>query len=251
MKSRKPKSRRSSADALTDDKTPCHAAENGGCVSVTSVGDLKPAPYNPRRIDAKSAAGLARSFTEFGDISGLVWNRRTGHLVAGHQRLDALKRDHGDKLHMDQGAVVTPAGERFPVRVVDWPVEKEKAANVAANSPLLAGSFTPEGLEAVLADLKAADGLDGLFDGLRLDELLPALGDLVPVPGGAPEADAGLPGTNEADASGEWITFSTPLTHAQHHVVMDAIRRAKSSGGEKLADCLAMIASSYLTEVTQ
>ena len=134
-----------------------------------TIADLKPAPYNPRRITADALRALGRSLGEFGDISGLVWNQRTGHLVAGHQRLAALRAEHGDALKLEGGFILTPSGERFPVRVVDWPPAKEKAANVAANSPLLAGDFTPD-LGPLLKELKIE--LPDLTESLRLDNIV-------------------------------------------------------------------------------
>lgn len=205
--------------------------------------DLKPAPYNPRTITDEAATALQTSLAEFGDISGIVWNKKTGHLVAGHQRMDALRRKHGKKLVLREGAVITPEGERFPVRIVNWPAEKEKAANLAANSPFLAGCFDTGGLEAVLADLNAADGLSGVLEGLRLNELLPGASDLFPEAGaneleGEERPDAGL--------DSEFITFSAPLSPAQHKTVMDAVRAAKAAGCEKVSDCLYAIACAYL-----
>lgn len=214
------------------------------------ISDLKPAPYNPRVITEEAVSALQTSLGEFGDISGLVWNKRTGHLVAGHQRLEALKREHGGKLSFKAGCVVTPAGERFPVRVVSWPVAKEKAANLAANSPFLAGSFDSGGLEAVLADLKAADGLGGLLDDLRLGELLPGADDLLsetPAPEGiASDGSGGAEADGVPAGTSEWITFSVPLTAGQHQTVMEAIRLAKARGGEKVSDCLYAMALGYL-----
>jgi hypothetical protein len=134
----------------------------------TTLKDLKPASYNPRKISAEAIEGLKISLTEFGDISGLVWNQQTGNLVAGHQRLEALKQKHGAKLKMTGGNIIAPDGEAFPVRVVDWPVSKEKAANVAANNPHIAGEFT-EGLASLLDEIKI--DLPDLCEALRLDEL--------------------------------------------------------------------------------
>lgn len=139
----------------------------GGNGDLT-LADLSPAPYNPRKISDEAMAGLGVSLREFGDISGLVWNRRTRHLVAGHQRLASLQKEHGDALALVDGAVVTPAGERFPMRVVDWPAAKEKAANLVANNPHIAGQFT-EGLSTILAELDTE--LPDLVKGLRLDAL--------------------------------------------------------------------------------
>ncbi len=50
-----------------------------------SFDDLRPAHYNPREITAEAAEGLRHSLVEFGDISGIVWNQRTGNLVCGHR----------------------------------------------------------------------------------------------------------------------------------------------------------------------
>lgn len=210
------------------------------------LSDLKPAPYNPRTITEEAAAALQTSLSEFGDISGIVWNRKTGHLVAGHQRMDALRRKHGKKLVLRDGAVESPDGERFPVRVVNWPFEKEKAANLAANSPFLGGSFDSGGLEAVLADLNAADGLSGLLEGLRLNDLLPGAGDVFPVTGVPNPAED--TGSDDSSDSGEFVTFSVPLTPSQHKTVMNAVRAARAAGCEKVSDGLFAICDAYLEE---
>ena len=87
-----------------------------------TIADLTPAPYNPRTISGEALAGLKTSVREFGDISGIVYNTRSGHLVCGHQRLEALKQSHELQLDTagDGCAVVTDMGNRFPVRLVDW-----------------------------------------------------------------------------------------------------------------------------------
>jgi ParB-like chromosome segregation protein Spo0J len=45
---------------------------------------LKPAPYNPRRIDPTAMNALTKSLERFGDVQPIVWNRRSGLVVAGH-----------------------------------------------------------------------------------------------------------------------------------------------------------------------
>jgi len=119
-----------------------------------SIADLKPAGYNPREISPDALKGLGKSLGKFGDISGIVWNARTGVLVAGHQRLKALMEVHDGKLVLKSGAIETPMGERFAVRVVDWDEVTEKAANVSANNRFIEGEFT-EGLTDILAEIKA------------------------------------------------------------------------------------------------
>ncbi|MFH1571083.1 MAG: hypothetical protein ABIL09_24025 [Gemmatimonadota bacterium] len=132
------------------------------------LSDLAAAPYNPRRITEPAAAGLAASMAAFGDIAGLTWNVRTGHLVAGHQRAAQLRRRYGD-LDLVDGALVAPDGQRWPVRVVDWDEATERAANIAANSPTISGEWT-DGLGDLLAQV--AEGTPELFGDLRLGELL-------------------------------------------------------------------------------
>ena len=136
--------------------------------ALESVADLRGAPFNPRSMTREALEGLRRSLHEFGDISGMVWNRRSGNLVCGHQRLAALREAHGDGLKFEDGAVVTPAGERYPVRMVEWDFVREKAANLAANNPLLMGEFTADAA-ALAREVGAVDG--ELLAGLRLDDL--------------------------------------------------------------------------------
>ncbi len=139
-------------------------------MKLTKIEDLKPAEYNPRRIAQEAMHGLKRSVREFGDISGIVWNSKTGHLVAGHQRMNALRALYGDNLLLDAvvPCIVTPTGERFGIRVVEWDVPMEKAANVAANNPLIAGEFT-DGLIDVIEEIK--EELPEIVDDLRFGEM--------------------------------------------------------------------------------
>ena len=135
---------------------------------LATLSDLAAAPYNPRTIGAKALAGLGYSLAEFGDLSGITVNERTGHLVAGHQRVKSLRAQYGD-LAIDGGAVVTPEGHAFAVRVVDWPLKKEKAANVAANATTIQGEFTAD-LDALVAEVSA--DMPDVAAALALDELV-------------------------------------------------------------------------------
>jgi len=145
---------------------------------LRALSDLKPAPYNPRAIDDAALKALTSSLDLFGDISGIVWNRRSGHLVCGHQRIRALREKYGDSLSLRDGCLCA-GDKRFPVRVVDWDEATEKAANIAANSELLAGRFTPE-LGALIEEVE--NGLRDLSEELRLPELQGTLPDFDPQP---------------------------------------------------------------------
>ena len=58
------------------------------------VDKLKAAEYNPR-IDLKPGdpefEKLKRSIEEFGYVEPVIWNKRTGNVVGGHQRLKVMK----------------------------------------------------------------------------------------------------------------------------------------------------------------
>ncbi len=126
------------------------------------VKDLKAAKYNPRKISEKKLDMLGKSMKEFGDLSGIIFNRRTGNLVGGHQRIkhlrpewEVVKEDFEDDLGtVAKGYIKTPFGD-WVYREVDWPEKKEKAANIAANKH--GGEFDLPMLDGVLSDLKDID----------------------------------------------------------------------------------------------
>lgn len=90
-------------------------------IQTVPIDRLNPAPYNPR-VDLKPTDAAYRaivtSLDEFGCVQPLVWNRRTGNLVGGHQRLKVL-RARGDT--------------EVQVSVVDLTEPREKALNLALN----------------------------------------------------------------------------------------------------------------------
>ena len=142
-----------------------------------SISELKPAPYNPREITANAKDGLRASLERFGDLSGIVVNLKTGHIIAGHQRRDALATLAADAIKWDNnasgderwGTVRAVSGESFRVRAVRWSKSKEKAANIAANSPTITGEFT-DALQDVLSDVLAE--MPEAFDVLAFADLL-------------------------------------------------------------------------------
>ncbi len=140
-------------------------------LKLKTTADLREDPKNPRAISPEALAGLKGSLSSFGDISGITLNSRTGELVSGHQRLKALTEQHGPLPIITLGAhtfIETPQGP-VTIRLVDWPLSKQRAANIAANSPHISGEFTDE-LQSQLAALRADDA--ALFEALRFGELL-------------------------------------------------------------------------------
>jgi ParB-like chromosome segregation protein Spo0J len=91
---------------------------NGFPIERKKLAELTKAPYNPRKITPEQAKALQRSLTEFGTVEPIIWNKQTGHIVGGHQRLDALQ---------SLGETDTD------VLIVDMPEEREQALNIALN----------------------------------------------------------------------------------------------------------------------
>ncbi len=127
-----------------------------------NVGDLTPASYNPRTITDDKLAMLGKAMQEFGDLSGIVFNVRTGQLIGGHQRIKHLEPDWKitKKNHQDSvgtvavGEIETPFGV-WSYREVDWSEKKEKAANIAANQH--SGEFDLNKLRELIIEINDED----------------------------------------------------------------------------------------------
>lgn len=62
-------------------------------VRTIPIDSIEPAAYNPRKNlqpGDPEYEKLERSIDEFGCVEPVVWNRRTGRLIGGHQRLKIL-----------------------------------------------------------------------------------------------------------------------------------------------------------------
>lgn len=120
---------------------------------------LMPAKYNPRK-DLKPGdieyEKLKKSLEEFGYVEPVIWNRTTGNVVGGHQRLKVL---------LSMGMT------EIDCVVVELSEEKEKALNVALNK--ISGDWDKNKLALLIADLQGADfdvSLTG-FDPAEIDDL--------------------------------------------------------------------------------
>jgi hypothetical protein len=89
---------------------------------------VKDAPYNPRIIDRAARDRLEESLKK-GLWQPIVWNRRTGNLVGGHQRLSVLDDLHGGKPYSITAAVI------------DVDSAEEKRINIELNSRDLMGDY--------------------------------------------------------------------------------------------------------------
>ena len=123
------------------------------------TADLIPADYNPRK-DLKPGDAeyekLKRSIEQFGYVEPVIWNKTTGFVVGGHQRLKVL---------LDMGIT------EVECVVVELDAEKEKALNIALNK--ISGEWDKDKLALLIADLQGADfdvSLTG-FEPAEIDSL--------------------------------------------------------------------------------
>jgi len=123
------------------------------------TADLIPADYNPRK-DLKPGDAeyekLKRSIEQFGYVEPVIWNKTTGFVVGGHQRLKVL---------LDMGIT------EVECVVVEMDAEKEKALNIALNK--ISGEWDKDKLALLIADLQGADfdvSLTG-FEPAEIDSL--------------------------------------------------------------------------------
>jgi DNA modification methylase len=125
-------------------------------IEKIEIGRLKAAPYNPRKKlkpgDAEYEK-LKRSIEEFGFVEPVIWNKRTGNVVGGHQRVSVLK---------DLGYT------EIDTVVVDIDTQKEKALNIALNK--ISGEWDETLLTDLLKDLEQS-GFDLELTGFDMAEV--------------------------------------------------------------------------------
>ena len=107
-------------------------------VREIKVTELNAAQYNPRialEPGMPEWEKLKTSIEQFGNVEPVVWNRRTGNVVGGHQRLAVLK---------------SMGYESVPCSVVDLDEKEEKLLNIALNK--IKGQWDYDKLEEILSD---------------------------------------------------------------------------------------------------
>lgn len=122
-------------------------------VEIKKLVDLVPLEDNPRKIEPANARALKASIERFGVVELIVWNKRTGHIVSGHQRCAVLK---------SMGVT------EVPVIVVDLDDEEERAAAITMNNFAIEGEFTNP-INELLASIREEDSQ--LYAELRMENL--------------------------------------------------------------------------------
>ena len=126
------------------------------------ITELKPAPYNPRvnlkNVNKPMYDKLKHSIDTFGLVQPIIYNKRTGNIVGGHQRLDVLKENGETDIDCVE---------------VDLNDNDEKALNVALNK--VSGDWDTQMLNSLLVNFKDLEynniGVLG-FDEKEINEIL-------------------------------------------------------------------------------
>lgn len=134
-------------------------------IQEMSINDITPADYNPR-IDLNENDDeykkIKNSIEEFGYVDPIIWNKRTGNIVGGHQRYTVLKDLGYDKVD---------------VSVVDMNEQDEMALNVALNK--VEGEWDRDKLKNVIEQLEEdrlmftgfdEDEIDSLMNDINIDD---------------------------------------------------------------------------------
>lgn len=132
--------------------------------------EITPADYNPRLISEQSRKKLRKKLKEHGLVFPITVNKRTGNIVAGHQRIGIL-----DELHKGEDYNIT-------VAYIDVDEKKEKELNIFLNNQSAMGEWDRE----LLYDLKLENpeldfindlgfdkmDLNFMFSGMEIEEEL-------------------------------------------------------------------------------
>jgi hypothetical protein len=101
---------------------------------------LKGAPYNPRKLGDEEKKKLKAGLARHGLVAPITWNRRSGNIVGGHQRLSQLD------------ALAGTSNYTLKVAVIDVDDIKEKELNILLNNPNAQGEWDLELLGNLLKD---------------------------------------------------------------------------------------------------
>lgn len=133
-------------------------------IKVIQFSDIVPDDYNPRKALTPADPEYQKikaSLQTFGAVEPIVFNRRTGHIVGGHQRIEIMKAE---------GATEAAAS------VVDIDDRDERLLNVSLNK--IRGRWDYKKLEDILAGFDTEEAKIAGFDPDELAVILADNGDI-------------------------------------------------------------------------
>lgn len=147
-----PRKKRTAKTAEPEDRTELRAELR---VEYVPLSDVEGWPRNPKRHDED---GIADSIERFGFSDPVAVDERTGKLVEGHGRVDALRAMKEDGVEPPERIRVDEGGEWLvPVlRGLSFRDDLEAEAYILAHNRLTErGGWDDEQLHAILVDLQA------------------------------------------------------------------------------------------------
>jgi len=138
------------------------------------VDKLKQADYNPRLMEEETHRQLSESLERFGLVDPIIFNTKTGVIIAGNQRYEHIKDTH----ESGHALILGDIGWFFTDEDIKLEGEAdEKALNIALNK--ISGEFHDEQLKIILEELVT---LDTPPVGFTDDELLNIIAPDIPEP---------------------------------------------------------------------
>ena len=125
-------------------------------VETVNIDELISPDYNPRHITPEALESLKRSLDEFGYVAPIIVNKHNNHILAGNQRILALK-----ELGYTEVEVIY-------TNITD--LNREKALNIRLNN--LSGDWDIGKLDTIFQDLEL-DGFDLTLTGFATENLQP------------------------------------------------------------------------------
>lgn len=174
-----------------------------------NLKDLKGAEYNPRialEPGMEEFEKLRASIERFDCVEPIVWNKQTGRVVGGHQRLSVLR-------YLKK--------KKDLVSVVDLDETQEKILNLALNKAK--GEWDVEKLEALIGDMDA-DQIK--LTGFSMNEIAVLLEDNE----GIEDSLDDMLGDDEADYSGVGYYGASWLVTVKFDTIEAAREWAKQEG---------------------
>lgn len=157
---------------------------------------------NPRYISKENAERLKKSIKKNGLVGHLIWNKTTGHIVGGHQRLDALD------------TLMRTDNYELEVLQVEMPLKDEVRLNVVLNNADAQGEFDFHGLEVLSAEYDLSLSEDFGFSQEVIDINFPEI-------------------TDDVDSK-DYIQPSTPVVASEEDIAH--MKEIKKEAREKLKE---------------
>ena len=136
-------------------------------IETMPIAALKPAGYNPRKNlkpGDPEYDKLKRSIEAFGYVEPIIFNRRSGHIIGGHQRLKVLL----DLGYSEAECVVVDLGDA-----------EEKTLNIALNK--ISGEWDIPMLKDLFQNLSDGGGCDLMLSGFDLQDIDDLLAPIIAI----------------------------------------------------------------------